>query len=349
MGMRRILAFTSVFLGLVACALAGAQDAQTADLGDTTPPTVTRTVPASGAPCANPTANVSAFFSEDMKGSSVNGTTFKLYRTGATTKVGASVSYNATIRKGILNPTNPLRGGVTYKAVVTTYVTDLADNRLDQDATRTGLQRKAWTFTASTDSVTAFDCEQAAARSDLEKAATAANACAADNNGFYTNCGSVAQLQPYGFNPTTGVVVNGMDSNLIDWSASMQHASGGSAYTYANFGENAGQVMESTRGTDAPALPDRVAEWNAIARGDLESAVSAASACATDNGGSYFNCGSAAQLKPYGFTQTINVTYANLSATTTYWVATTSHSYSDGTYYQYDTRTGQIECFGTCP
>jgi hypothetical protein len=46
-----------------------------------------------------------------------------------------------------LDPTNPLREGVTYKAVVTTGAKDLADNQLDQNGTKTGSQHEAWLFT----------------------------------------------------------------------------------------------------------------------------------------------------------------------------------------------------------
>jgi hypothetical protein len=45
-----------------------------------------------------------------------------------------------------LNPTNSLRAGVTYKAVVTTGAKDEAGNPLDQNTTNTGLQQKRWVF-----------------------------------------------------------------------------------------------------------------------------------------------------------------------------------------------------------
>lgn len=43
--------------------------------------------------------------------------------------------------------------------------------------------------------------------SDLRNAAAAATACSTDNNGVYTNCGTVDLLRPHGFNPTDGVTV----------------------------------------------------------------------------------------------------------------------------------------------
>jgi large repetitive protein len=113
---------------------------------DTTAPRVRGTAPAANATGISPTANVTATFSEAMKAASVNGTTFELFRQGSATKVGASVNYNASTREGILNPTNSLSRGGTYKAVVTTFAQDRSGNRLDQNATLSGLQQKVWSF-----------------------------------------------------------------------------------------------------------------------------------------------------------------------------------------------------------
>jgi hypothetical protein len=57
-----------------------------------------------------PTANVRAAFSEDMQPSTINGTTFNFFKKGSTTKVGATVSYDATTDKATLDPTNSLKG-----------------------------------------------------------------------------------------------------------------------------------------------------------------------------------------------------------------------------------------------
>jgi hypothetical protein len=116
---------------------------------DTKHPRVVRTVPAAGATDVAPTANVRAFFSEHMKASTINGSTFKLFREGSTTKVDAIVSYNATLDKAVLNPDKALRSGVTYKAVVTTYAKDKAGNQLDQRRGLSGLQKKVWYFEVS--------------------------------------------------------------------------------------------------------------------------------------------------------------------------------------------------------
>jgi N-acetylglucosamine-6-sulfatase len=116
---------------------------------DTTRPRVTSTSPAANATGVAPSANVTATFSEAMMSSSINGTTFKLFKKGSTTKIGAAVSYDGATKKATLDPTNNLRLGTTYKAVVTTGAKDLASNQLDQNTTTTGLQQKTWLFTVS--------------------------------------------------------------------------------------------------------------------------------------------------------------------------------------------------------
>jgi hypothetical protein len=84
---------------------------------DTTSPRVTSTSPATGATGISPTANVGATFSEEMTGSTINATTFKLFKKGSTTKVAATVSYDAASDTATLDSTNSLRRGTTYKAV----------------------------------------------------------------------------------------------------------------------------------------------------------------------------------------------------------------------------------------
>jgi hypothetical protein len=68
--------------------------------------------------------------------SSINGTTFKLFKKGSTTKITATVSYDPTTRTATLNPfgstTTSLARGTTYKAVVTTGAKDVAGNPLAQ-------------------------------------------------------------------------------------------------------------------------------------------------------------------------------------------------------------------------
>jgi hypothetical protein len=116
---------------------------------DTTSPRVTKTTPGANATGVDPATNVTATFSEDMMASSIDGSTFILRERGSTTNLATSVSYDAATRKATLDPTDSLRAGVTYQAVVTTGAKDLAGNPLDQNSTLDGLQQKQWTFTVS--------------------------------------------------------------------------------------------------------------------------------------------------------------------------------------------------------
>src|SRR5215211_4181477 len=116
--------------------------------GETTSPRVTSTVPKATAKGVAPGANITATFSEDMNASSINGTTFKLFKAGTTTLIGAVVNYDATAKKAILNPNANLKRGTKYKAAVTTGAKDLAGNQLDQDQDPSnGLQQMGWSFT----------------------------------------------------------------------------------------------------------------------------------------------------------------------------------------------------------
>jgi N-acetylglucosamine-6-sulfatase len=110
---------------------------------------VISTIPKANASAVAPTANVSATFSEEMMPSSINGQSFKLMEQGSTTKVAATVSYQASTKTATLDPINPLRRGVIYKAVVTTGAKDVVGNPLDQNPAAAGLQQKAWSFTVS--------------------------------------------------------------------------------------------------------------------------------------------------------------------------------------------------------
>ncbi len=117
------------------------------DNNDTTPPKVLSTSPKANAKAVAPTVNLKAAFSEDMLASTINKSTFKLSKKGATTKIAAAVSYSAATDKATLNPTRPLQKGATYKAVVTSGAKDLAGNPLDQNTAKAGSQQKRWVFT----------------------------------------------------------------------------------------------------------------------------------------------------------------------------------------------------------
>ena len=120
-------------------------------------PKVMSTFPANNAAAVFPTASVSATFSEEMDASTtdgdpstINGTTFKLFKLnadGTTTRVRATVSYGRSPKMAILDPARNLRSGATYKAVVTTGAQDLGGSALDQNSSKGGYQQKSWKFT----------------------------------------------------------------------------------------------------------------------------------------------------------------------------------------------------------
>jgi hypothetical protein len=114
--------------------------------GDTTRPKVNRTAPVRGARGVARIANVRTTFSEAMNARTINGTTFKLKRQGATTNVRTAVDYDAGTRRATLNPNVNLAPGATYIATVTIRAKDRAGNSLDQDSNRSGNQPKTWKF-----------------------------------------------------------------------------------------------------------------------------------------------------------------------------------------------------------
>lgn len=65
---------------------------------------------------------------------------------------------------------------------------------------------------------------EAAVQSDVRNAAAAATSCSVEADGDFTACGSVLELQPFGFNPTDGVTVDAMTGTATDWSTDMTHS-----------------------------------------------------------------------------------------------------------------------------
>jgi CSLREA domain-containing protein len=117
---------------------------------DATAPTVKSVVPAENATGVAPSANVSAFFSEAMRASTISATTVTLRKAGATKRVAATVSYDAAKKKATLNPKTNLQHEASYVATVTTGTQDLAGNALDQNASKAGDQPKIWRFKVRT-------------------------------------------------------------------------------------------------------------------------------------------------------------------------------------------------------
>jgi hypothetical protein len=98
--------------------------------------------------------DVEANFSEKVVSSSINTSNFKLYSCTSTTSTNcakqvtnAPVSLSTDGLKATLNPSGSLGSRTRYKAVVTTGVTDVAGNALDQDPLAAGNQEKVWYFT----------------------------------------------------------------------------------------------------------------------------------------------------------------------------------------------------------
>jgi hypothetical protein len=103
------------------------------------PPSITKTDPGTNATGVATTTNVTAFFSEEMNSNTINGKTFKLFKKGTSTKIGAGVTYvpddpttDTVEARATLDPTSYLQSGVTYKAVVTTGAMDSVGNPLPQ-------------------------------------------------------------------------------------------------------------------------------------------------------------------------------------------------------------------------
>jgi type IV pilus assembly protein PilA len=88
----------------------------------------------------------------------------------------------------------------------------------------------------------------AAMESDLRNAAAAATSCSADNDGLYTNCDTVVDLRPYGFNPTDGVTVTPSSSGTPAgsvWSATATSTGTTATGSFSTAGADAGQVVIS--------------------------------------------------------------------------------------------------------
>ena len=119
-------------------------DAQLACGGDTTPPTITATVPATAATGVVLSADVTATFSEAMNAATLTGSTVSLVRQSTGTPVSAAVSYNAGTRTVTLNPTSNLVAGAVYTATIlggASGAKDIAGNPLAAN--------QVWSFTTN--------------------------------------------------------------------------------------------------------------------------------------------------------------------------------------------------------
>ena len=101
-------------------------------------PTVTSTTPSNGATGVGRYANVKAKFSEAVTG--VSGTTFTLVRASTGEAVPAAVTYDASKRMAVLDPSKGLVAGTRYTATLTTGIVDSSGNALPQTS---------WSFTTT--------------------------------------------------------------------------------------------------------------------------------------------------------------------------------------------------------
>ncbi len=100
-------------------------------------PTITGQSPAPGATYIALNTNIDITFSEAMDPGTIDGTTIRLRRSGATEDVPAVVSYSGLT--ATLDPTASLTPGVQYQVTVAGSVADLTGNTLGSDI--------SWTFT----------------------------------------------------------------------------------------------------------------------------------------------------------------------------------------------------------
>jgi Tol biopolymer transport system component len=103
--------------------------------------------------------NATAFFSEKMDSSSIDTSTFMLFRCSSTTSTNCatqisdvSVTPSTDRLSATLNPfptssSTVLASKTKYKVLVTTGAKDVAGNQLDQDSSVFGNQQKVWYFT----------------------------------------------------------------------------------------------------------------------------------------------------------------------------------------------------------
>ena len=108
---------------------------------DTTPPTITAKTPTPGSAGINVGTPVTATFSEFLRTSTINSSTFVLKDSGGNT-VPATVSYDPSTNVATLSPQVALQYGATYTATVkggAGGVTDYVGNPLVADV--------SWSFT----------------------------------------------------------------------------------------------------------------------------------------------------------------------------------------------------------
>lgn len=106
----------------------------------TTAPTVSSTIPSSGATGVSANSSITATFSENMDSSTITGTTFTL-KDSSNNPVTASVSYDSGTKTATLDPSSDLSVGITYTATITADV---------KNSIGTAVSEHKWNFTTNT-------------------------------------------------------------------------------------------------------------------------------------------------------------------------------------------------------
>jgi len=106
---------------------------------DTTKPTVEDTYPENDNTSFNITANITAEFSDEMNGSTLNTSSFLLNISSNSSSILGTVTYDSSTKTATFDPDEYLNYNTEYTATVTTDVTDLAGNNLNETET--------WSFT----------------------------------------------------------------------------------------------------------------------------------------------------------------------------------------------------------
>jgi len=159
---------------------------------DSTPPTVTSTVPANLAPSVSLTTGINAVFNEAMDPATINAGTFLVSVLPGPTAVAGKVTYDTANKTATFTPTGPLTAGATYNATITTGAKDLEGNALAANF--------PWSFTAGiTSGLTPIDLG-AATNFEVVAQATVTNTGSSIVNGDLglTPGSSVVGFQPVG-------------------------------------------------------------------------------------------------------------------------------------------------------
>ena len=114
---------------------------------DSIKPAISSTVPSSGARNAGIRANIKATANEALQAATVTKANAFVVVAGTTKHLRATVTWKPATRTVVIDPTRALAHDTRYKVTITTALLDLAGNPLDQNKTKSGLQKKTWKFT----------------------------------------------------------------------------------------------------------------------------------------------------------------------------------------------------------